>query len=441
MNNRIKKSSFIGYLASALYGASYGLGLRVGHMGGIARTFASIIGKPDFPAISAQMHDHAMTLAGVPARRYYTDARFFVDVMMSVFAYYDMDLPLPIGDTYNYEAEAMGARMIYGEDSMPTIDLSEPLIKKHSDLLKLKPPNPLQDGRMSYALDVMKVIGEYLGISLGFFCSQFSLACGIRPYPLLVRDMRKHPEFAHDLFTFLTDEVLLPYGKVMKDVAGVRFALGADAWAAFPNLTPEMVEEWVAPYAADLRQKSRKHGLLMAAGTAAADYCEEDPDKIDPEIMRKCFAAFGKAAGAPIVFIGMGRGQDMPLEVLQTYAMENKARRYGKLPIIAAINARFVRDSSPQAIVNLVKRYIDVMAREGHFLLFFANIPADTPSENIHAAIAAARTYGKYPIAENLDAIPFEFPRRESYDAWLKDTPFADIIFEAREEKSKVVMP
>ncbi len=30
--------------------------------------------------------------------------------------------------------------------------------------------------------------------------------------------------------------MLLPYGKAMKDYAGVRFALGADAWSSFPNM-------------------------------------------------------------------------------------------------------------------------------------------------------------------------------------------------------------
>ena len=229
----------------------------------------------------------------------------------------------------------------------------------------------------------------------------------------------------------------MPYGRAMKKEAGVRFALGADAWAAFPNLTPEMVDKWVAPYAADLRQKSRAEGFLMAAGTAAADYCEEDPAKMNPEMMRKCFAAFARAAGAPIVLIGMGRGQDMPIEVLQEYALENKARRwrYGKLPIIAGINARFVRDSSPQEIVDLVKRYLDVLAREGHFLMFFSNIPADTPPDHIHTAIAATRTYGRYPIAKNLNDIPFTPPKRESFDEWLKDQPTADSIFKAREER------
>ena len=436
---KANKMSLGRYLASAGQGAAYGLGLHVGRMNGVGRTIASIVGKPDFPAVSAQMHDHAMTLAKAPAHRFYHDGQFFVDVMMAVFAYYDMDLPLPIGDTYNYEAEAMGAKMIFGEDSMPTVDLSEPLIKEHRDLLKLRRPDPLRDGRMPYALEVMKTIGKYLGIPLGFFCSHFSLACAIRTYPLLIRDMRKNPEFVRDLFEFLTHDVLLPYGRAMKKEVGVRFALGADAWAAYPNLTPQMVEEWVAPYAADLRRKSRAEGFLMAAGTAAADYCEEDPAKINGETMRKCFAAFAKASGAPIVFIGMGRGQDMPLEVLQEYAIEHKARRYGKLPIIAAVNARFLRDSNPEEIAALVRRYIDVMAREGHFLLFMANIPADTPSDHVHTVISAARAFGRYPIAENLGSVSFRPPHRESFDEWLKNYELGEEIFRAREQRVRAM--
>jgi hypothetical protein len=50
----------------------------------------------------------------------------------------------------------------------------------------------------------------------------------------------------------------------------------------------------------------------------------------------------------------------------------------------------------------------------------FANIPADTNPDHIHAAIAAIRTYGRLPIAENLDEIEFEMPKRESFQEWRR---------------------
>jgi uroporphyrinogen-III decarboxylase len=412
---------------SGLKGALYGKGLHLGKLNGVGRAAAAAVGKPDHPPSFAQMHDHAMHVAKAPAKRFYYEAPYFVDVMMAVANYYGLDLPLCLADVYNYEAEAMGAKMIYGEDSMPTIDFTEPLIKKPEDLLRLKPPNPLTDGRMPYAVEVVKIDGERLGFSLGSFCAPFSLACGIRSYPLLIRDMKKNPSFAHDLFTFLVDEVLVPFVKVQKEQAGVRFALGADAWAAFPNLTPELAEEWVAPYARRLREACKPFGVLAAA-MGSADYCEERPEHISSEMMLKCFRTFAKVAGVPIAFIGMGRGQDWDLTVVRDYAWNSHIKRYGHAPIIAGVNARFLRDSSVKDIVELVKRYVDVMGRRGKFFVFLANIPADTPPDHVHAVLAAVRTYGHYPIAKNLDAIEFKMPQRETFQEYAKRQGLSSVI-------------
>jgi len=408
-------------VVSGVNGALYGWGLHLGKLDGIGRSAAAALGRPDHPPTFAQMHDHAMHVAKAPARRFYYEAPYFVDVMMAVANYYGLDLPLCAGDIYNYEAEAMGAKMIYGEDSMPTIDHADPLIKEPRDLLKLKPPDPLKDGRMPYAVEVVKLAGQRLGFGLGNFCAPFSLACGIRSYPLLIRDMRKNPSFAHDLFTFLVDEVLVPFVRVQKEQAGVKFALGADAWAAFPNLTPEMVEEWVAPYAHRLLDACKPFGVIASA-IASADYCEERVDKISNEMIIKCFQAFAKVTGVPIAFIGMGRGQDWDLTAVRDYAWNSKIKWYGRAPIIAGINARFLRDSSVEEIAELVKRYIDVMGRRGRFFIFLANIPADTPPDHVHAAISAVRTYGRYPIADDLDQIEFKMPQRESFEEYASKT-------------------
>jgi len=53
-------------------------------------------------------------------------------------------------------------------------------------------------------------------------------------------------------------------------------------------------------------------------------------------------------------------------------------------------------------------------------MFFFVQIPADTPPVNVHTAVQAIKTFGKYPIAENLDDVPFEIPKFEPYQEWLK---------------------
>jgi hypothetical protein len=83
--------------------------------------------------------------------------------------------------------------------------------------------------------------------------------------------------------------------------------------------------------------------------------------------------------------------------------------------ITAGIDATLLCEGPPHAIVERVKHYIDVLGRDGNFAIYLNQIPAETPAEQIHAAVAACHAYGQYPIAENLDDIAFELPERESF--------------------------
>ena len=73
-----------------------------------------------------------------------------------------------------------------------------------------------------------------------------------------------------------------------------------------------------------------------------------------------------------------------------------------------------------EKIISAVKRIIDAFAREHSVQFLFGNLPADAPSDHIHAGIAAVHTYGRYPIADNLDDIEFKIPKRESFKEWKK---------------------
>ena len=54
-------------------------------------------------------------------------------------------------------------------------------------------------------------------------------------------------------------------------------------------------------------------------------------------------------------------------------------------------------------------------------MIHLNQIPADTPPEHIHAAVAACHTYGKYPIADNLEDTHFEMPQRESFAEFMQE--------------------
>ncbi|MFC1986294.1 uroporphyrinogen decarboxylase family protein [Chloroflexota bacterium] len=390
------------------------IGTEAAKAGGV---FAGILTseRPWIP-IFAQMHDHAMTLAGVPAKKYFSDARLFVDTVAEVAAYYEID-GLKFGaDVFNYEVEGLGGKMVYGENSMPTIDFRDPLVKAPEDLRRLKTPDFHRDGRFPYALDCMKYGKEY-GDYQGAFCAPFSMAVGLRSFPALIKDMRKQPKFAHELLTFIVDEVLIPYLKVQKDELGLTFSLGADAWCSIPNLSVKEMKEWVVPY--NQRLMARAKGFGMTTISISGDYCEERLEKFDIDVLYGSFEVEIASQGIPSIMLAMGRWHEYPLEPVVKFL--DKYKQQGiRVAVSAGVNARLLRDGPVDKIVDNVKRFIDAFAQDHDLTMSLANIPADTPSEHVHAAVAATHTYGLKPIAADLNKIKLELPEREPFAEWKK---------------------
>jgi len=373
-------------------------------------------GEQPWIDISAQMHDHSMTLAGVPAKEFYYDAEVLVETTADVAAYYNMDDLNPFADIYNFEIEALGGKMIYGENSMPTIDFRDPLIKREEDLEKLKNKDVdfYNDGRFPYALETIEQSLKY-GVIQGMFCSPFSMAVGLRTYPKLIRDMRRNPKFAHKLFEFVVDDVLTPYIKAQNRYSDIVMSIGADAWACIPNLSVKEMKEWVVPYNQRLMENTKKFGVMSM--NVSGDYCEERIEKFDRETLFGSFDVEIASQGAPAVFLGMGRWQDYPLEAVREYTKQYREEGEG-VTVMASINARLLRDGPMEKIVDLVKRHIDTFGRDHNLSMFLANIPADAPPEHIHAAIQATHTYGRFPIADDLNEVDFKFKKRESFQEW-----------------------
>lgn len=375
-------------------------------------------GLPWIP-VAAQMHDHAMTVAGVPASKYYWDAESFVETFTEVATYYGFDIIMPEADIYNFEVSGLGGKMIYSESSMPTVDFRVPLIKQPEDLYELKTPDFHKDGRLPYALEYIKRRKErFKSAPLGgVFCAIFSLAVGLRGYPSLIRDMRKRPEFVHELFTFITDQVLIPYIKVQKEYCRVNTVHGADAWACVPNLSIDEMKRWLVPYNQQLAEKASELGVKATSGTG--DYSEEDVSKFDVGVLNGALDVQIACRGGSTLSLAMGRWHEYPLEPVREYTAKYRARGT-KISVLAGINARLLRDGPIDKIIDGVKRFIDVLGRDHQLTFWLANIPADTPAAHVHAAVAAAHAYGRLPVADNLDEIEFELPKCETFLGWKK---------------------
>ena len=422
-----------------LHGVLYGKGLRFGELSPDGRIIATMIGKhaDRIPFMGPQIHDHAMAIAKVPAYKYYWDAELLVDVQIAVDRWYGFDSYTIVPDVYNFEVEALGAKMIYSDNAMPTVDTRDLLIKKPADLDKLGSLDPFK-GRIPMGVEAARLISEKAsGIAaMGFFCAPFSFICQAMGYSKAVGALRRDKVFAQELFDYAENEVLFPYIKAQSEQPGVKKSTGADAWAAFPNLTPELVEEWVLPAAIRLKKKVKQELGFAADARPTPDYCEEDPAKFDKEIMFKCWSMMLKFNSMDMASTSMGRTQDWNMEWLQEFAVQY-GKKESKLPIIAAFNGRFMRDSTPEQIVDKVREWIDIMGRDGRLIFIIGNVPADTPPINIHTVIHAAQMLSRYPIAQDLSSISIKSPAFQPFDEWIKGQPEADVIFKGRESGPK----
>jgi len=363
---------------------------------------------------AAQCPDHVRSLTDIPAHKLYTDPETHIRAAAAVSAYYEFDTLVTAHDIYNFEIEALGGKLIFGE-SLPTIDIHQPLIASHKDLDKLVAPDRWVDkGRVRLSYEHSKLSG-----AAAMFCGPFSLAVGMRGYASLIRDMRRDPAFAHELFSRLVESIIPSYIKEGAGYTGMNVWIGADAWSSFPNLSPALYEKWVTPYALKLSQNLGQSGLF-ASLVGNADYCEEDLSKFSKEILWKCFDnQTAIAGGLPMLVLYMGRWQDYPLEPVIEYAESKKAQGIDTTIMVAGVNARVLRDGPIDKILAAVKR-LCVLAQHANVMSITAgSLPDDAPAEHIHAMIAAVRAYGALPIAEDLDKVEVHIPKRESFAEYV----------------------
>jgi len=235
----------------------------------------------------------------------------------------------------------------------------------------------------------------------------------------MIRDIRRNPEFARKLFAWAIDEVLLPYIQLLKKETGAKTFNCADAWAAWPDVDKKILTDFIFPANREFKEKAKKLGVA-ATPAGAGDYCEENPAKFDPEIMKWCwYNMTTEIMGRPMLYMMMGKPELWSMDVMKSYIKENTTKKWTP-PVLASASASFVRDSTPQQLADFVKRLIDNFGRNGRMLFSFVQITADTPPVNVHSFVHAVRLYGKYPVPDNLNKIKFEIPKFEPYDVWFK---------------------
>lgn len=340
-------------------------------------------GFADRVPIYGQIHEYVMASSGIPAREFYSNGKLLVRKTMEIAKKLGLDDPHIAYDTYNIEAEALGMKVKYFNNRVPSL-VNEPLIKKKEDLKTLKPPRPGKDGRMPFVLEVIK---EYqkLGIKPKLhpsisFTAPFTLAAQLRGVTNFLIDTIQDPTFAHDLLSFVTEKVLKPWIKMMKEANKLNKPIfgGADALASPPNMSIKGVKEFALNYILKLRKQFEDEAIVQ--NWVGESYVREVRELLEIKLMV-----------SPKIIIG----QDPDVEKIGPEIYEEFAKKHD-VPLVLGIGSSFLMLSTPNEIRQRVKRYIEGFKDWKKFLLYLCNVGANTPPENLEAAINAVQKYGQY---------------------------------------------
>lgn len=351
----------------------------------MAERFAQVMmfQEPDRMPVFMQIHDHAAKIAGITLREMCTDPKRALYAALYASVRYELDTIANAADAYNFEAEALGAKMLFPEDSFPVI--LEPLIKEPEDLEKLKMPDFSKAGRVPYLIEGNKLkqekLGEVGGLPFAVGCAPWSLAVQLRGFNNLIKDVRKRPEFAHKILDFSND-VIEAFVKTQKEEMGMETLMPvlADAFSCIPPTSPQIVYDYVLPHTAEL---IKRLGMAWWAGGFPV---VEIPDweKIVEDVVTK--------SGTFIGTIVMLESDWLPPEKIKE--ISNRLHK----PWLFGTRAGLISKGTPQEIENYVKKTIRILGPGGGCMLIGDQIPRDTPPKNLETFVNSIKKYGKYPI-------------------------------------------
>ena len=341
---------------------------------GAALMATAMSGMPSQVPVLAQMHEFVAGYLAIPRQEFFRRPEIMVPAILDVEQRFGLDVASISYDVYNIETEALGQPLAWTEQGMPDIDRDAPLIRDQDDLSRIRTPDFDSQPACQRVLAMHALFRRLTGIEPGLsFCAPFTLATNLRGIEQFLLDIYTDPDFAGDLLARITDEVLGPWIVYQaRHFPNHTKISGVDATASPPIVNLPLLRDWVAPPI--LRLRAQCGPGVSVANWVGERYLERPEDMLDL-----------KRLVGPASLLG----QDPDVEMLGPDFYKAYADRHD-LPLILGIGAAFLAQARPEVVAERVRHYVERGARGGRFALYLCNLAANTPPENVRAAVDAA---------------------------------------------------
>ena len=327
--------------------------------------------EPDRVPVSPFIMTFAAKLAGVPYIDYCRTGEVMAEAQLACIRRFGYDAAA-LGSDAVREAETVGATIRWQKDEVPAAT-GEPLIKSRDDLRKLRLPDPLGKNRMHEQIKALKILRRELGddeIVYAWVEAPFQESAMLRNINYFMMDLVGDPPLVHELMRFSL-ELELSFGLAQIE-AGARFIGIGDSIASL--VSPDHYQQFNFPYISELIA-----GLKAAGARVKYHACGNT----------KALLPFFAKLGADIINLD----SLIDLKEAKLILGNNVCIKGNFSPTAILLRG------TPETVRKAARRCILEGGLHGGFILSpGCEVPRDTPTENLEALIAVAKTDGIYPL-------------------------------------------
>lgn len=337
-------------------------------------TLAFNLKEPDRVPVAPYFDAPASRVLGFKLSEYFTDGKKLAAAQMAAFRQYKYDWVIIATSAIATLSEAMGCKVAWPEYSYPII---KPVVKVPADINKLKVPDPHKDGRMPHILEAIRILRENLQnetLIRVSVASPFGNSARVRGPNKFLKDLYTDPELAHKLIEITLDSTL-EFGKAMVEAGAQVINIGADMESPV-MISPKFYEKYAQLANIRLSEELSKLGVYVIFHMCG--------DLIRYKLVEKILETKVDA---------IWPGVDVDLSHLKQMVGD-------KVCVLGNVDPLSVMvQGTPKEVKEESKKCIEKAARGGGFILSAGgSLSLETPPENMHAMVAAAEKYGRYPM-------------------------------------------
>jgi MtaA/CmuA family methyltransferase len=346
---------------------------EVGHMDSIERVAAAIgMRTPDRVPVDLHNFLPAARALGQPFSRTFRDGELLAEAMLDAWREFGHDMILLENGT-GCNAEACGASVTYRDDSAPVAD--EPILASLDDVDQLVVPDPETTFPMSEVLKATRILAKEIGDRAWIVAradqGPFDLASQLFGIENLMMAIAEGESDGVNRLLDYTRSVATRYAFALLDAGGRSTSIGE------PVSGPGLISPADYRTFAMLQQRRIARDIRARGGILANHICGDTIPIFEDYLSTE----------AQILEID---------HVTDPRRAKDLAR--GKACLLGTLDTNVLTLGTPGEVEDAVHEAIAILAPDSGFILGpGCALGPETPSDNIHAFVEAAHTYGVYP--------------------------------------------